>query len=222
MTSKDIQVILRKSDAILKRLTASENDLSPSEQQAMAIELREIFNFISEIGRKPSMRTILQSQAANRAHIQEQFTKEKEQLDFHRKFVESISEKADQYLRTIQLGGYAIFFAVWGITREWLTPFWGSLAAILMIISAIIFVIWEIWKSTILSLTLRQHAIISSLPIEDFIRTRMSKLIYIQSKITTLAKARAIIWIICVIPACFSLIILIWQLLKMIISQLNA
>jgi hypothetical protein len=222
MATKDIRVFLRKFKAILERLKGSKNDLSPSEQQEMARELQEIYGYMSEIGRKPSIQTVLHSQAAQRTFIQNQFVKEKEQLDLHRKFVESISDKADQYLRTIQLGGYAIFFAVWGITREWLMPFWGSLAAILMIISAAIFITWEIWKSTILSLTLKQHAIIPSLPIEDFIRTRMSKLIFIQSNITRLAKARAIIWIICVIPACLSLIILVWQLLKMIINQFNA
>ncbi len=222
MPSKDIQVLLQNFNAVLKRLAESKDDLSPAEQKKMALGLRDIFNYVAEMGRKPSLQNIIRSQAARDARVEKQFINEREQLDFHRKFVESISDKADQYLRTIQLSGYAIFFAVWGITREWLTPFWGSLAAILMIISAATFVIWEIWKSTVLSLALKHHAIIASSPIEAFIRTRMSKLIYVQSSITKLAQARATIWIICVIPAFLSLIILVWQLLKTILNQFNA
>lgn len=217
MPIKDPQILLQKISSFRKRLIEEKDALTPTEREKMALELHDIGSYIAEIGRKPSLQTVLLSQAANAARIEKQFTAEREQLEFHRKFVESNFDKADQYLRTIQLGGYAIFFAVWGITREWLTPFWGSLAAILMIISAAIFIFWEIWKSTLLSLTLQQHAIIASSTIEEFIRTRMSKLIQVQSKITTLAKARAYVWIICVILAGFSLVVLVVQLLKMLI-----
>jgi hypothetical protein len=216
---QDIQVLLQKFNAVIKKLTEAKDALSPSEQNKIALVLSDIFNYLSEMGRKPNLQHILLSQAAHDARIEKQFVKEREQLDFHRRFVESNFDKADQYLRTIQLSGYAIFFAVWGITREWITPFWGSLAAILMIISAVTFVVWEIWKATLLSLALKNHAIIASSTIEDFVRNRMPKLIQVQSRITKLVQARATIWIICVIPAFLSLIILVLQLLKTLLSQ---
>jgi len=222
MSLKDPEVILREFNAVIEKLRQAKAPLSPADQRAMADELTDTYNYVSGSSRKRSLQNYIYSQSAHDARVKEQLEEERKQMELHKSFVESSFDKADQYLRTIQLGGYAAFFAVWGMTREWLTPFWGVLAAILMIVSATIFVIWEIWKSTLLSLVLKHHASIGSSSIEGFIRTRMSKLILERSKITKLAQARASVWIACVVPAVLSLVILVWRLLKVLSQHLTS
>lgn len=220
MSLKDPQTLLQELNTVREKLRQAEAPLSQHEQRAMADALTDVYNYVSAASRKSSLTNYTHTTSAHDARVKKQLEEERQQLEMHRKFVEDSFDKADQYLRTIQMGGYAAFFAVWGVTRDWLTPSGAALAAILMTVSATTFIVWEMWRSTILSLALKTHASISGSRIEEFVRTRMSKLIYERATVTSLAQSRASVWLVCVLFAALSLIVLVWQLLGILSNDL--
>ncbi|MHB8988636.1 MAG: hypothetical protein ACYC6S_07615 [Desulfobulbia bacterium] len=55
-------------------------------------------------------------------------------------------DKANTTANLIMIGGYASFYAVWGKFYDKFPSFWMSISGALMILSVMIFIVWEIYK----------------------------------------------------------------------------
>ena len=214
MPLKDPKELLILLNSAIEELRKADNLTDPITRKKMADDLCEIYNYVSAASQKTNFTNAIYSMSAHDARIKKQLEIEREELKAHKQFVENSFEKAEQYLKTIQLGAYAAFFTIWGFTKQWLEPKLSILAVILMIISATTFVIYEIWKSTLLALALKKHASISAHGLEKFVQNRFSKLISEKSSVLSLAKSRATVWVICTFTGFISIAILVWQLLS--------
>ncbi|OGS92875.1 MAG: hypothetical protein A2061_10185 [Gallionellales bacterium GWA2_59_43] len=179
----------------------------------MADDLSEVFNYVSASSQKPSLTNHIYASSAHDERVGEQLEFERQELADHKKFVEQSFEKSDQYLNTIQVGGYAVFFTIWGFSREWIGPLWEVLAAVLMIISASSFIIWEVGKTYLLVNVLRRHASISSGGLQNFLQSRLLRLTEGRSILLSLAQARATVWMVCTTTAMVAVAILVFRLL---------
>jgi len=213
MSLKNSQERLTLLNSIIQELRNDNASLGSAERRKMADDLSEIYNYVSATSQKPSITNIIHAKSSHDARVKKEREVDREILNSHKQFVETSFAKADQYLKTIQLGAYAAFFTIWGFTRQWLDPKLSAIAAILMIISATTFVVYEIYKSTILALALKKHASISSSGLEEFIQNRFAKFVSEKSNVLSLAKSRATVWVICISTGFVSLAILVWQLL---------
>jgi len=68
-------------------------------------------------------------------------------VDNNIKILNAESEKAKNYTNLIIFGGYAGFFGLWQITKDYLVPKQAVGAALAMLISIFIFVFFEIFKT---------------------------------------------------------------------------
>lgn len=217
---------LKTPDDLLKALNDAINDignknpLNPQDRQHIADDLGEVYNYVSACSRKPSFINAVHTISAQNAlvsrqnaEIEKQLAAAREVLSEHQRFVENSFDKAEQYFKAIQLGGYAAFFALWSLTKEWLHPIWASTAAVLMIVSTTTFVIWEVYRSTLLALILKRNASLSTGKLEDFVRTRLPNLLEERSGILSLTRSRATVWLISVLSAAVGTGVLLWQLL---------
>ncbi len=70
----------------------------------------------------------------------------KSTIDKQKEFLENAYNRAMAYTNLIMIGGYAGFFALWGLTKEYLSKgqvFWSAL---LILISIVFFMSFEIYK----------------------------------------------------------------------------
>jgi len=208
---KEPSELLRIFHAALERL-GNKSDLTLSEQRRLANELSDVYNYVSETARKPSLQNTLRTQSAQQAKQQEQLKQEREVLQSHKDFVTENFDKAEHHLRAIQVGGYAAFFGLWSVTMDWIDPVWSALAALLMLISATVFVLWEVARATILSFCLKRHSVMGRLPLEEFLRKRSSFLTDEKAAVLKLAESRSTVWLISVLPAAAAIIIMMLQL----------
>ncbi|MBP7526700.1 MAG: hypothetical protein KA801_02165 [Syntrophorhabdaceae bacterium] len=212
MALKDPQELLKLfNDAHVK--IQGKEPLNAVDRRKIYDDLTEVYNYVSATTRKPSLTNTLYTVSAQNNQVEQQFAREKKLLEDIQKFVQDNFEKAKQYLRAMQLGGYAAFFALWSITRDSLSPVWGSLAAVLMLISVVTFVIWEVSKATILTFSLKSYANLVGRRIEEFIKVKVSERTRQESAVMVLAKSRATFWIVSIAPALFGVGILLVQLL---------
>lgn len=172
MALMDTNEILEALNNILEKVKKGTN-LNSEDRDNLA----EACDYISETSKKPSLTNALRTKSAQVAKVENQLEIEREKLENHKKFVEENFDKAEQYFRAIQFGGYAVFFTIWGFTQTWINPFWGSVSALFMICSAIIFSCWEVLKSLIFGKSLKDHASLTTGKIEKFISSRRSKVL---------------------------------------------
>lgn len=191
--------------------------IPPDIRRQMWEDLSDIYNYLSGLNRQPSFERVIRSQSAHLDKQQKESEKERSLLKEHRAFVETNIEKADQYLRTIQIAGYTAFFAMWGFTQTHIDPTWAKIALLLMILSAIVFIGWEIWKATILSLSLKRHASITS-DAEIFVRNRMEAVVAKNMTIKFQTHGRFIVWIFCICTSSVSTLIIIVSILTSLFS----
>ena len=185
--------------------------MSVAEQHKLASNMSPMYNYVSAQSRKVNITNFLYSQSAHDAELRTLQEQDIQQLNLHRSFVEGCFEKADQYLRAIQLAGYATFFGLWSFTRAWLPLHIEILTGLLLTFSASIFIGWEIFKSTFLSIAIRKHAKIAGLKnIELFIKQRVKRLQQKSSAIIWFARLRLWIWIVCLVPAVVSISLLLF------------
>ena len=194
-------------------LSDAKEPLSPEAQRKMAQDTGEVLNYLSATTAESSMLNHMYSQSAHDARVKQQLSAERNQLELHREFIESSFEKVDQYLRTIQLAGYAAFFGLWSLSKSHITDNQAHLALILMLVSASVFMFWEILKSSVLALTIRDHSKIGLNSVEEFIITR-GKLKGKSSAVYLVSKYRIYPWFISVSSAALSLGFLIFALLS--------
>jgi Predicted membrane protein (DUF2127) len=70
----------------------------------------------------------------------------RENTESYVKIITALYDKGTAYTNLLLIGGYASFFALWTNTRPLITTNQARWAAILMLISASIFVIFEVYK----------------------------------------------------------------------------
>jgi hypothetical protein len=73
-------------------------------------------------------------------------------------------DSGSQYVSKIITVGYASFFAIWAMTRTYMTPGQVLLTAILMLISVAVFVANEVWNVAMLNRVLQMGSGIPNLP----------------------------------------------------------
>jgi hypothetical protein len=219
MAPKDPKELMRLFDDGIKRIRNSDQ-MSMADRQKIADDLSEVYNYLSAVTNTPSLIKAMHARSAQDSKLMNQLAQERETLRAHQEFVENNFDKAEQYLKAIQLGGYATFFALWSIIGGQIHSMWSNIAALLMLTSATSFVVWEVCKSTILAFSIKRHASISAGRLEEFLRSRMSRLVQEKSAVIALAKSRAMVWLVCVIPAVTSIGIMVWQLITSISKAL--
>ena len=62
------------------------------------------------------------------------------------KIISATYDKAVSYTNLIVIGGYAGFFGLWSLTKQYLTATQARWAALLMLVSVCIFVFFEVYK----------------------------------------------------------------------------
>nr|WP_298163726.1 hypothetical protein [uncultured Pseudomonas sp.] len=167
----------------------------------MTAQLETVFNYVSAQVKAPGVTNTIYAQSAHDAKVREQLTIERQELDKHKAFVELNFDSAEKHFKTVQLAGYAVFFAIWGFTRQWIPPTAEAFAALSMIVSAVVFVFWELGKASTLAAILRKHAHVSGQGLDHFLVTRSSKFASKNQAISFFSGARVWVWWLCVLPA---------------------
>lgn len=194
----------------LHELQEAAEPLSPVDQHRRADDLVEVYNYISaQSDERANTINAVHVQSARDQKLRETLAIDRKQLEQHQQFVQINFEHADKYLKTIQLAGYAVFFAALGLTQESIGAYAGAFSALLMLVSAAIFVVWEIVKATIFSALLRKHAQLSMAKFEEFIVQRSSHFTNENTAIRWFASIRVWVWLSCVIPAGTAVLILV-------------
>jgi hypothetical protein len=214
MSLKDPKQIHEEFSKVLEKLSSAQQPMSAAEQRKLVDDMSDIFNYVSAQSQRNNLTNVLHSQSAHDAKLRKLQEQDIQQLTLHRSFVESCFEKANQYLKIIQIAGYATFFGLWSFTRSWLPTHIEILTVLLLTFSAFIFIGWEIFKATFLSIAIRKHAKIAGLTnitnIELFIKKRVKRLQDKSSAILWFARLRLWIWIICLVPAVVSISLLLF------------
>ena len=198
---QDPDELLRQLSDLWKQLLEAREPLSVTQQHEVAHLLADVFNHYSELVRQPGGANALMRASAFQHRTREAHASAQQQLEAHRAVVKSLYEGADQYLRAIQIGGFAALFAVWGFTREALDPKLTPIVGLLLTISATAFGLWEIAKATIVALAIGSHAQVAEGSLEHFLRKRASFVFRAQRLHANLPKARVVAWLLSVIPA---------------------
>ena len=102
-------------------------------------------------------------------HLQEEKLEEqkrvaKEIIDAHIKILSASYDKAIAYTNIIIIAGYASFFAMWSFTKEFLSPREVLWSALIMSISIVTFVFFEVYKMYFTSWALLSLANVTSDP----------------------------------------------------------
>lgn len=208
MALLDPKEIYKKFSNSFSLLHHAKEPLSANDQRKMAHDLVSVNNYLLSITKETNALNLLYSQSAHDARVKEQFDADREQFDAHRAFIESSYEKVEQYFRTIQLAGYAAFFGLWNLSKDYLPEKYALYSLLLMIVSALVFMFWEVLKSSIIILEIKGHAKTGSNSVENFIKSRV-KIRGKGSAISIVTKYRFIPWFISISAATASIMILI-------------
>lgn len=96
-----------------------------------------------------------------RTELQALSDEEKRQIelavDSYVRIVAGIYDKANTYTNLIMIAGYAGFFALWQMTKDYLGRKQTLSSALLMLISVVVFVVFEIYKAHYTSRILRRY-----------------------------------------------------------------
>lgn len=212
MTEPSPEEVRERLHAVYAKLLNAERPLRIDEQRKLAAELTDIYNYVSASVSQPSLLNVIGAQAAQREAVRKQLELDQKNLESHKTFVESTFERADQFFRAVQVAGYAAFFGLWALTKDFIDREWAALAALVMLFSASVFVMWEVAKATVLALALRRDARIASSSLEEFVSRRGEGILSKSARVTTLVQWRSTFWILSVVPALTSVIILGSQL----------
>jgi hypothetical protein len=84
------------------------------------------------------------------------FTQQQKEIELRRQQEETIQilirimsasyDKSVSYTNIFMIGGYASFFTVWAKSYEHFSRFYMGLAGVLMFISLLVFIVWELYK----------------------------------------------------------------------------
>jgi hypothetical protein len=199
--------------SVIERLQKADAPISQTEQKRIAEELSLVYNYVAQQVEGRGAANLLYAQSARDAKMREQLALERKVLEQHKTFVEVNFEGAEKHFKAVQLAGYAVYFATWGFTRQWASPFFEVIGALLMIFSASIFVLWELLKTSILASILKRNAKISESGLDAFLATRHSQFSSTNRAISFFSRSRVWVWRFCVIPAVLALGFLVASLI---------
>jgi uncharacterized membrane protein (DUF2068 family) len=74
------------------------------------------------------------------------------------KIVSASYDKAVAYTNLIILGGYASFFGLWHLTKDYIGFKQALWAALLMLVSVCVFVFFEVYKMTVTTIGIHKQA----------------------------------------------------------------
>jgi hypothetical protein len=194
---------------IMQAMNKADRELTVSEQKGIGEKMVPIYNYLSAQVEGRSGINVIHAQSAHVAKIQQELSAERATLKEHQAFVARNFESAEKYFKTIQLAGYAVFFAIWGFAHAWVPQIAQAVAALLMVLSALVFVAWELFKTSILATILSKSAGLASGGVEQFIRRRSSQFASTERAINFFAHARVYAWWLCVVPAVAALCVLV-------------
>lgn len=97
-----------------------------------------------------------QKQMTQDAHRRQQQAAAEKMIETLVKILSSSYDKAIAYNNVVIVAGYATFFAIWGATKPALTHWISITSALLMVSSATVFVLFELFKMVQSSQTLMQ------------------------------------------------------------------
>lgn len=217
-TPEEIRIEL---DEIIGKLI-SDTPMNTHERKMIAMGLWVTHSYVAAHCKDNSPQNGLYRSIAEKAARDKRQEEDMAALREHQAFVERIFEKSEQYLKTIQLGGYAAFFGIWSITEKHLTSWTSSVAALLMIISISAFILWEVYKATILALTVKGNALASSTSLPRFVQIRMQTIRSINASFRVLSVVRPVALFISIVPALFAVCFLSWHFLVNIFASINA
>lgn len=213
---KDVQASLWE---VKDKLDNASQPLPVTEQKRLGNRLFEVHNYIAaQVANDKNPVNFIWAQSAHDAKVTAQLEAEQKNLAEHQSFIEVNFDNADRYLKTIQLAGYALFFAVWGFTRQWLIPEIEAIAAILMVTSAVVFVTWEIGKASVFVALLRKHAMIGLSNLDNFILGRSGNFSSRARASAWFAATRVWVWWSCVVPAAVAVILLLYGFVSHLLS----
>lgn len=87
-----------------------------------------------------------QQKTAQEAHRRQQEAAAEKMIETLVKILSSSYDKAIAYTNVVIVAGYAAFFAIWGGTKPVLTEWLAITSALLMVVSAAVFVFFELFK----------------------------------------------------------------------------
>lgn len=90
--------------------------------------------------------TDLQQQLSKALQAQQQQEREKA-LDLIVSLVGRLLEKASAYTKGVIAVGYAAILAAWGFAKDWMPPVAHAITGLLLILSVVIFVLWEVYAN---------------------------------------------------------------------------
>ncbi|MEN1943212.1 hypothetical protein WCE55_05030 [Luteimonas sp. MJ293] len=222
MPFSDPQDIRKDLYSVMETLRTPTAPLEPAAQRGLGERLVPIYNYVSAQVEQRNGLNLLYAHSALDARQKERMLQEHAALEQHKAFVEKSFDNAEKHFKTVQLAGYAVFFTVWGFTREWMTPSTGVIAALLMIASASVFVVWELTKASVLASIIRNHATVSASGIEKYLAKRSVHFSTRSRAMSFFSSARLWVWWICVVPATGALALIVGSLVKHFIASITA
>ena len=196
-----------------------EGSLSAAEQRKAADRVTGVFNHMSELVRQPSGANVLLRVSAQQSRQRELVEQEQGRLDLHRAEVEKLYKGGEEYLRAIQLGAFAVLFAVWGFTRTTLHPTVAVASALCLTLSVATFGLWEIAKGTITAVNIGAHARLAEGSLQDFLRKRTWFAQRAHRLPALLPKLRATSWVVTIVPALIALMLLVGSFVTHLLGQ---
>jgi len=222
MTLSDPQEIRKDLYSVMEALQTPTAPLEPAAQRGLGERLAPVYNYVSGQVEEPNGLNLLHARSALDARQKERMLQEHAALEQHKAFVEKSFDNAEKHFKTVQLAGYAVFFTAWGFAREWMTPSTGVIAALLMIASASVFVIWELTKSSVLATVIHNHANVSGNGIEAYLAKRSAHFATRSRAMSFFSSARLWVWWLCVVPATGALALVVGSLVKHLITSITA
>ena len=112
---------------------------------------------------------------AKNQEIQRQEQYKKDVLEFYTSLQARLYDKASTYTNLIIVAGYALFFTFWGNIKSEVDVFWGKISVILLIISVLFFIMWEIGMMIFTSLNFKKINTLNRVSPDKF-ETEMNKM----------------------------------------------
>jgi len=130
-------------------------------------------------------------------------------------------DKSVSYTNLFMIGGYASFFVVWSKMFDQFPKFYMGLAGVLMFISLIVFIVWELYKMIFYSTNLRDlHKVLEEKDPKKFNVKLSEQQINEKKRNLRQVKIWWLVLIFTIIPALFAAGIIICLFCKYIINNI--
>lgn len=166
----------------------------------------------------------LQNQLQKVAQIQQESELRRQREDTIQVLIRIMSasyDKSVSYTNLFMVGGYASFFIVWAKIYDQFSKFYMGLAGVLMFISLLVFIVWELYKMIFYSTNLRDlHKVLEEKDPKKFNVKLSEHQINEKKRSLELVKIWWLVLIVTIIPALFAAGIIICLFCKYIITNM--